>query len=148
MAEKYFDRQEAEKLLPLLGNWLEEARAMKKKTEGIDQELAVVASRISVLGGSLPPFAEAAGKRAERERCAGKFQEAVSKIHETGCVVKDLEVGLVDFPCLRGGEEVYLCWKLGEERIGFWHGIHEGFAGRKPLDDPAPSGPPGPPRVQ
>ena len=52
-----------------------------------------------------------------------------------GTVVKDLETGLVDFPSLRGGEEVYLCWKLGEARIGYWHGIEEGFAGRKPLDD-------------
>jgi hypothetical protein len=45
---------------------------------------------------------------------------------------------LVDFPSLRRGEKVYLCWKLGEERIGYWHGIEEGFAGRKPLDDAQP----------
>ena len=148
MSEKYFNREEAEKLLPLIGNWLEEAWAMKKKFEGIDEELRQVASRIMLLGGSLPPYTESAEKRAERERCAREFQDTVSKIHETGCLVKDLDIGLVDFPCLRGGEEVYLCWKLGEERIGFWHGIHEGFAARKLLDDPAPNEPPGKPRVQ
>ncbi len=49
----------------------------------------------------------------------------------------------MDFPSLREGEEVYLCWKLGEERIGYWHGIEEGFAGRKPLDEsPAEEEPP------
>jgi hypothetical protein len=63
--------------------------------------------------------------------------------------VRDLDLGLVDFPSLLEGEEVCLCWKLGEERIAFWHGIEEGFAGRKPLDEPG-SGqtPPQGPRIQ
>jgi hypothetical protein len=49
-------------------------------------------------------------------------------------VVKDLDTGLLDFPAILNDEEVYLCWRLGEDRIRFYHGIHEGFAGRKPLD--------------
>ncbi len=77
-----------------------------------------------------------------------QLQDAVTKIQETGCLVKDLDMGLVDFPCRLKGEDVYLCWKLGEERIGFWHGVNEGFAGRKPLDDTLPEEPPGRKRVQ
>jgi hypothetical protein len=75
--------------------------------------------------------------------------EAVNKIQETGCVVKDLDTGLIDFPSLLDGQEVYLCWKVGEDRIEYWHGLHEGFAGRKPLDNhPSTGPPPGRPRVQ
>lgn len=135
MADKYFDRDEAEELLPLIEPCLEQAREGKRKMDDLDQEISRAAARIMVLGGSVPPYAELAKKRAEREQSKAKLVEALSKIQETGCIVKDLELGLVDFPSLLAGEEVYLCWKLGEERIGYWHGIHEGFAGRKPLDD-------------
>ena len=51
-----------------------------------------------------------------------------------GVLVKDLDRGLVDFPALRDGEEVLLCWQVGEGEIAYWHGLEEGFAGRKPLD--------------
>ena len=56
-------------------------------------------------------------------------------IQENGVVVKDLDIGLIDFPTLFRGEEVYLCWKLGETGIRFWHGLDEGFRGRKPIDE-------------
>ena len=54
--------------------------------------------------------------------------------HETGCLVKDLDKGLVDFPTLFRGEEVYLCWKMDEPAIQFWHSVEEGFSGRKQID--------------
>ena len=60
----------------------------------------------------------------------------VKAITELGVQVKDLDRGLVDFPSLRGGEEVLLCWHVGEDEIRYWHGVDEGFAGRKPLDQP------------
>jgi hypothetical protein len=87
------------------------------------------------VGGSSPPYAELARQKAESDQATRQLQEAVGKIQEIGCVVKDLDLGLVDFPSLLKGEEVYLCWKLGEERVGYWHGMEEGFAGRKPLHD-------------
>jgi len=148
MADKYFDRDEAEELLPIIEPCLEQARDGKRKMDGLDQEISQAAAKIMVLGGSIPPYAELAKKRAEREQSKAKLMEALNKIQETGCIVKDLELGLIDFPSLLEGEEVYLCWKLGEERIGYWHGIHEGFAGRKPLDGPNDSNEPPPDRVQ
>ena len=149
MAEKYFNREEAEELLPLIADSLIEARASKVKVEDLDRELSRATTEIMMLGGSLPPYGRLAANRSEREKKAGLLQEAINRILETGCVVKDLDEGLVDFPTLREGKEVYLCWKLGEERIGYWHGIEEGFAGRKPLDDRAAEGPPpGGKRVQ
>jgi hypothetical protein len=59
----------------------------------------------------------------------------MDSIQEIGCLVKDLDIGLLDFPTLYRGREVYLCWRLGEQRIEHWHGVDEGFRGRKPVDD-------------
>ena len=134
MADKYFNREEAEAMLPLIEHCLLEARETKEKVEDLDRELSRAKTEIMVLGGSFPPYRKLATNRSEREEKMTQLQEAIERIHETGCVVKDLDQGLIDFPAMRGGEEVYLCWKLGEERIEFWHGIEEGFAGRKPLD--------------
>ena len=76
----------------------------------------------------------------ERESLAGALRDAVSEIESNGCVVKDLEMGLVDFPSKVNDEQVFLCWKLGEPAIRFWHRMDEGYAGRKPLDH-APAAP-------
>ena len=135
MAEKYFDRHEAEELLPAIEQFLEEARKQKQALDSITADISNASLRIMMLGGSLPPFSELNHKKAQREKIAEQLSRTVDEIQQTGCVVKDLDTGLVDFPSLRRGEKVYLCWKLGEERIGYWHGIEEGFAGRKPLDD-------------
>jgi hypothetical protein len=59
----------------------------------------------------------------------------VNEIHGLGAQVKDADEGLVDFPTLRGDEEVLLCWKLGEDEIAYWHSLEDGFAGRRPLSD-------------
>ena len=85
---------------------------------------------------------------AEVVRDHGMFQalvetlrDHVEKIQETGCVIKDLEEGLVDWPGLHDGREVWLCWKYGETEVGFWHELSTGFAGRRPvseLREPAP----------
>jgi hypothetical protein len=69
----------------------------------------------------------------EATRAAAEIARLVSRIQGLGILVKDLDRGLVDFPAMRGDEEVLLCWELGEDEVGFWHGLEEGFAGRKPL---------------
>ena len=149
MADKYFDRREAEELLPSIEPSLEEARKQKHALDSITAEISNAALRVMMLGGSLPPFAELNRKKNQREKIAEQLNRTVDEIQQTGCLVKDLDTGLVDFPSLRGGEKVYLCWKLGEEHIGYWHGIEEGFAGRKPLDDVRPEEePPKSSRVQ
>ncbi len=148
MAEKYFDRNEAEDLLPLIRRCLKQARAFKRKAEALDGELARATARVMVLGGSIPPFGELVDKKAEREGWLAQLQEEINHIHQTGCLVKDLDEGIVDFPALRKGEEVYLCWKLGEERILYWHGLEEGSAGRKPLDESPSEEPEGPAQIQ
>lgn len=149
MADKYFDRREAEELLVTIAPWIEEARGEKEKIEAFKNELAQVASRIMVMGGVFPPVVSLLRKKSEHDETAERLLEIVNRIQSTGVVVKDLDVGLVDFPSLLEGEEIYLCWKLGEDRITFWHGVHEGYNGRKPIDDAgAEPRPPQGPRLQ
>ena len=64
-----------------------------------------------------------------------KLEGEVKKLEEMGCVLRDMSTGLVDFPAVRLGERVWLCWKLGEDHVGFWHTRHEGYAGRKPVEE-------------
>jgi len=64
-----------------------------------------------------------------------RLDDLVHAIHRTGALLKDLNTGLVDFPALRGDQEVYLCWKHGEPGVLFWHEIEAGFAGRRPIRD-------------
>lgn len=149
MSERYFNRREAEQLLPVIEPLLEEARRQKEKLDVLKEEMSRNLSRIMVLGGSLPPYGEISQQRTEHDKVREELTQTIKRIQETGCLVKDLDIGLIDFPCLMGGEEVYLCWKLGERRIEFWHGVDEGFAGRKPLDESAPDeSPPSGSRLQ
>lgn len=78
--------------------------------------------------------ATTARRRAERDKSLQDTKDALAEMEAIGVQVKDLDKGLLDFPCLIDGRTVLLCWKLGEKEIGFWHSIEDGFAGRKPLD--------------
>jgi hypothetical protein len=148
MAEKYFTLREAQDLLPFIAPQLEQAREQKRRMDKLDEELSRASAQIMVLGGSIPPRNRLAQTRLDRDQFAEHLKESVSKIVETGCLIKDLEVGLVDFPALMRGEEIYLCWKLGEHRIEYWHGIDEGFAGRKLIENAGPGDePPGGPHI-
>lgn len=148
MSDRYFNREEAEELLPAIGKSLEEARKQKRILDGLEEDLSQASARIMMLGGSVPPYQELLRKKGEKQRFVERLEEAVNEIQEMGCVVKDLDSGLVDFPALRDGREVYLCWKLGEKRIEYWHGMEEGFAGRKRLDGGSADEPSGSSSIQ
>jgi hypothetical protein len=83
-------------------------------------------------GGGIPP-AELADTAAEVERLERELAHAVDALVDLGVQVKDVDEGLVDFPSLRHGETVLLCWKAGEDDVGYWHTVEDGFAGRRPL---------------
>jgi hypothetical protein len=83
-------------------------------------------------GGGIPPN-ELAAVRAEVEQRAAALAAVVSELQALGVLVKDLDAGLVDFPSVRDGEDVLLCWRLGEEEVAFWHRPEDGFAGRQPV---------------
>ena len=131
---KIFSLRDAERLRLEIEPILIDAIEARRKLNEIDEELGKLAERAQQSGGLMIAHEKAARQRLEHNRLAGAIQTALEKIHATGCVVKDLEVGLLDFPARINGEAVYLCWRLGEDRIRFYHSQDEGFAGRKPID--------------
>jgi hypothetical protein len=131
---RYFTRDEAHRLLPQAARAVREAVDLKDAYQQADAELRQYTNRIMMLGGAIPNHDEFLGRRAGRDEHARRLKQVIDGIHELGCLLKDLDVGLLDFPTLYHGQEVYLCWKLGEDEIEFWHGVSEGFGGRKPID--------------
>jgi len=106
----------------------------------LEESLSAIANRIQIMGGVTIDYDVAARMRADLNRIVAKVKGALDQIQATGCIVKDLDSGLVDFPSVIKEEEVYLCWRLGEDRIRFYHRQDEGFSGRKPID-PEDTGP-------
>ena len=135
MASRTFTLQDAQTLLPTLESLLRTAINSKKLIEEVDAELQDLSHRIFLNGGTLVNVLEVARRKSEREKAVQRAKDAVAEIHATGVQVKDLDIGLLDFPCKVEGEIVLLCWKLGEDKIAHWHSSEEGFAGRKPIDE-------------
>ncbi len=131
---KLFSLKEAERTRREVEPLLLEAIECRRKVGDLDQSLGEIGNRIMLMGGMLVSYPEAAKLRVERDKLAETLRTALERIQSTGCVVKDLDMGLVDFPALVNEQEVYLCWRLGEDRIRFYHRQDEGFAGRRPLE--------------
>jgi hypothetical protein len=135
MSDRTFTLDEAQTLLPILESLLKQGINGKKLIEEVDAELQETAHRVFLNGGMLVNVVHLARRKAEREKAIQRIKDAVAEIDATGVQVKDLDIGLLDFPCTVEGEVILLCWRLGEEKITHWHGTSEGFAGRKPIDD-------------
>ncbi len=131
---RFFTLSQAEKLLSQVESAIREAIARKSDYDQAEAEWQGFSQRIMVQGGMQVDRSRLLEQKNRRESAAQDVKNAIERVHECGCVVKDLDVGLVDFPTLLNGQEVYLCWKLGERGIQFWHGVHEGFQGRKAID--------------
>jgi hypothetical protein len=131
---RFFTLQQAEQLLPDVAAAIREAISLKAEYEKSEVERQTFSRRIAMQGGVRVDRAHSLQQKNRGQEIAGALQQAIEKVHEFGCLVKDLDIGLIDFPTLFQGEEVYLCWKLGEPGIQFWHGVDEGFRGRKPID--------------
>lgn len=131
---RYFSLAEAEELLPQVEEALREAIALRAAYTEAEAVLEGAQRRILMAGGMQPDHSRLLRERARRDASAAQLKTALEKIQGLGCEVKDLDTGLVDFPTLFRGQAVYLCWKLGEHGITWWHGLEEGFRGRKPID--------------
>ncbi len=135
MADRTFTLKEAKELLPILESLLRKALDSKKRAEEIDGEFQKVNARIMMHGGVSLNIVPLARLRAERDKLGQMTTDTLAEIAALGVQIKDLDIGLLDFPCVVEGRIVLLCWKLGEETITHWHGVEEGFAGRKPITD-------------
>ena len=132
---KIFTLDEAQSMLPLVESLLNRAMESKKAAEELDNELTNLARRIHVTGGMTVDVAKVGAQRADLEKHVQRARETVQEIDEIGVQVKDLESGLLDFPCRMDDEVVLLCWKAGEPAIEHWHTMESGFKGRQPIDD-------------
>jgi hypothetical protein len=130
--ERNFTPDEANELLPEVRTLVERMVEAKRALDAAQAEADEVATRISGNGGGLPP-ARLAEVSAGVNRRATELAGILEEIQELGVLVKDLDTGLVDFPSVRDGRDVLLCWRLGEDEVAFWHGYDDGFAGRRPL---------------
>lgn len=130
--DRYFTLGEAEALLPRITPLLEEIQRLRGEYLAAEEQLEALQDKLQGNGHVLQPKAQQA--REATARAAQGIQRATAAINELGVLVKDLETGLVDFPAQRQGREVYLCWRLGESGIGWWHPTDTGFSGRQPMD--------------
>jgi hypothetical protein len=131
---KRFTHAEAQHLLPEVGRLLREALDAKAEYQQAEKAIQGLSERVMLMGGVSIDRDRALTARSRRDAAGAMLKGAIEAVQEKGCLVKDLDIGLVDFPTLFKGVEVYLCWKLGEPAIEFWHGVDEGFRGRKPID--------------
>jgi hypothetical protein len=131
---KRFTLDEAQQLIPEVERVLRTAVDARATYQQAENALQAMNERIMLQGGMVVNREKALEAKARREQSAAVLRNAVESVQQLGCLVKDLDTGLVDFPTLFRGVEVYLCWKLGESGIDYWHGVDEGFRGRKAID--------------
>ncbi|WP_010272433.1 DUF2203 domain-containing protein [Paenibacillus senegalensis] len=130
--KKYFTVEEAHAILPIIREEVGQLQAIKRAFEKRYEELSLLKQKLAT------PVKERDDRLFEREFelefMQIEAQTIVNSIAQKGAELKSVEAGLVDFPALKDGQEILLCWKMGEERITHYHGPEEGFIGRKPLD--------------
>jgi hypothetical protein len=131
---RFFTLAQAQAAIPHVEEPLRQAISLKTSLEETEEELRGESERIRMSGGALVHREKLVATVERRESIVAQLRGVLAAIQERGCLVKDLDRGLLDFPTLFRGDEVYLCWKLGEPEIAFWHGVNDGFRGRKPID--------------
>ncbi len=132
---RYFTLAQAEQLLPEVEKDLRDALFHKSEFQAAEEELNQSTQRIRMAGGSRVNPVPILAARSRRDTSGAALKEIFQRMEELGVQIKDLDSGLIDFLTRYRGQEVCLCWKLGEDRIRFWHGAEEGFRGRKPIDE-------------
>ena len=132
---KTFTLDEAQSLLPVLESLLKRAIEGKQSAEEAESGLSELARRINLSGGMKVDVSIAAKTRMEMEAHLQRVRESIAEIDSIGVQVKDLETGLLDFPCRLDDEVVLLCWRMGEPAIEHWHTVEAGLQGRQPVDE-------------
>lgn len=127
----YFTREEAEALLPQIAVILRNIQESRKVLQGAEEELEEL--RIQSMGNGHHLHGRMVRLQEQVTTEIQTLQRLAAELDEFRCELKDPDMGLIDFLSLRDGQEIYLCWYLGEGRINYWHYLHTGFAGRQPL---------------
>ena len=127
MAQRYFSLQEANEVLKIIRPLMDEVQIIRQKILENQPE-------------AWPAIEKSAGNGGNRAlsnmvQDFEKFDTLIHRIQDTDVLIKDVNLGLLDFPALKAGREVYLCWQYGEEDIAFWHEVEAGYAGRQPIEN-------------
>jgi hypothetical protein len=130
----FFTLDEARGCLPGVEKALRAAVQAKTHYDQSESAFQTLLQRIIMNGGILVDRFAVEAIKSTRHSNGERIKSAIEEIQEMGCLIKDLDTGLIDFPTLFRGEEVYLCWRLGESDITHWHSVHEGVAGRREID--------------
>ena len=131
---KTFTLDEAQNLLPLAESLLNRTLEARQAAAELEEELSAVTRSIIAQGGMRIDVANVQRRRVTFEALVQRAKDSLEELDAIGVQVKDLDTGLLDFPCILEGETVLLCWRRGEERIAFWHRMDDGFRGRQPID--------------
>jgi len=133
---KIFSVEEANGLIPMLEKALAELTTLGREIATLRRELEVLTAIESAgASGSNPDVRALREKEQAYSARFDRFRRTLTEVSRHGCIIRDLELGLVDFYTMSRGRVVCLCWRRGEERIGHWHPIDEGFSGRRPLEE-------------
>jgi hypothetical protein len=132
---KTFTLEEAQSLLPVLESLLRRAMESKRAADELEAGRAVLARRIYASGGMKVDLGLVTRQRAEMDAHMDRVRESMAEIDSIGVQVKDIDSGLLDFPCRMDDQVVLLCWRMGETSIDHWHTMEAGFKGRQPLDE-------------
>jgi len=133
MAERYFEPTDVERLIPELTRVMGSIMRANEQATAIGRRLEEERERIGLAGGGVIDRAAWKADMDEVTRLTETIKTGLTEIMGMGGTIKDLALGLVDFPHRRGGRVVNLCWKYGETSVSHWHGLDEGYANRKPL---------------
>ena len=133
VATRYFTIAEANRLVPSLNETMQRLRELQNDARGKYEEMR----RIRQVGyrpdGNLIMLADYQRAKQDFDQLVHEANRLLGEVHEMGCRVTDVELGLVDFPARLDSHEVYLCWQLGESQVAYYHGLREGYVGRRPL---------------
>ncbi|MBV9406041.1 MAG: DUF2203 domain-containing protein [Acidobacteriaceae bacterium] len=131
---RFFTLLDAEAALPEVERLLRSIIGLKQQFAAAAAELNAILQRITLQGGITAPLARVTEIRTRKDSAGGSLKSTVERLEQMGVLLKDVDTGLVDFPTIYRDKEVYLCWKLGESGIGFWHHVEDGFRGRQAID--------------
>jgi hypothetical protein len=138
MPARYFTLDEANRHVPALEQTFARVMQIRAQLKTLykrleDKRFAPADEHFSVTIPGAPP--DVIRDRASFKALVETLREEIESVHETGCVIKDVETGLVDWPAQREGREICLCWRYGEKAIAWWHDLESGFAGRRPVSE-------------
>ena len=121
-------------MIPHVEPLLVQALSLKNDFQEAVDSFQMIGQRVAMMGGMTVNRDQAIDSKHRRDELGSQLKGLIERVQEFGCTIKDLDTGLIDFPTLLRGTEVCLCWKLGENEIAWWHGVEEGFRGRKAID--------------